>query len=61
MKFKLYATSDWNRRGVINIKSLNGLIRLLKKSKDPLIIDEITEPVKGEPKYSIEIYDSYRE
>ena len=49
----------------IEIKSIEGLLKFKKDIEEPIIIDSLDSSVKQylpkEVKYSIEIYDTYRE
>lgn len=63
MKFVKEYSSDKKQPRIIEISSIEGLIKLLNQSKCYLILkDCIPDEMEGEgSEYSIEVYDGYRE
>lgn len=65
MKFNLERTSDYTfgKKKTVEISSLKELLELVDKEGDIIIIpeDDFVCEERGFEKYTIEIYDTYRE
>jgi len=57
-----HKTHKNNYEWCIEINTLEDLLQLIEEVEEPIVIYEnITDREKDKPKYTIEIYDTYRE